>query len=205
MFDPDYGDTPLPFDELTHLLPEARASLDNPITEAALYDLEQSIQTTVTEDLLTSVVEGSLGLDELLTDIFVRELHTRLYGSVWSWAGTYRRHLLNIGVDPTLVAIELRTSVETIRYRWEHARDWTPRELGIAVHAECVRIHPFADGNGRSTRLLVDLVFAAAQEAETVELYTWQVDKPNYIRLLREYDHHRDPKPLAAFIPTYEI
>ncbi|MFF5083844.1 Fic family protein [Actinoplanes sp. NPDC000266] len=38
----------------------------------------------------------------------------------------------------------------------------TPRELGIAAHAEIVRIRPFADGNGRSTRLLADLVFIAA-------------------------------------------
>ncbi|MGK2882612.1 MAG: Fic family protein [Mycobacterium sp.] len=48
-------------------------------------------------------------------------------------------------------------------YRWEHTDDWTPRQLGLVVHAETVRIHPFTDGNGRTTRILTDVVFAAVQ------------------------------------------
>ncbi|WP_251981929.1 Fic family protein [Mycobacterium tuberculosis] len=39
-----------------------------------------------------------------------------------------------------------------------HTDDWTGRQLGIVVHADLVRIHPFTDGNGRTTRLLADLV-----------------------------------------------
>lgn len=61
--------------------------------------------------------------------------------------------------------------MDTIRYRWEHTSDWTARELGIIVHAEVVRIHPFVDDNGRSTRLLADLVFMAAQESEQTQQY----------------------------------
>lgn len=95
--------------------------------------------------------------------------------------------------------------METIRYRWEHTKDWSPRELGIAAHAERVRIHPFPDGNGRSTRLLADLIFAAAQDFEEVELYDWQIDKPHYVGLLRAYDQHRNPSKLAAFIPSYKL
>lgn len=34
------------------------------------------------------------------------------------------------------------------------------------------------------------------------EVYDWAVDKRQYIRLLREYDITRDPKPLAAFVPV---
>jgi fido (protein-threonine AMPylation protein) len=69
-------------------------------------------------------------------------------------------------VAPERVAVELRTSMDTIRYRWEHTSDWTARELVIIVHAEVVRIHPIVEGNGRSTRLLADLVFMAAQESK---------------------------------------
>jgi fido (protein-threonine AMPylation protein) len=70
------------------------------------------------------------------------------------------------------------------------------------VHAETVRIHPFIDGNGRTTRLLADLAFLAAQGDESVESYDWAVDKDRYIALLREYDRTRDPRPLATFIPV---
>lgn len=81
----------------------------------------------------------------------------------------------------------------------EHTRDWTLRELGIAVHAETVRIHPFSDGNGRTTRLLADLVFAAAQEGDTIYEYDWDLDKREYIALLRAYDVSRDPQAPGGF------
>ncbi|EPR75472.1 hypothetical protein ADILRU_2015 [Leifsonia rubra CMS 76R] len=106
---------------------------------------------------------------------------------------------------PEQVTVELRASMETIRYRWEHTSDWTARELGIVVHAEAVRIHPFVDGNGRSTRLLADLVFIAAQNGKEILQYDWELDKTQYIRLLREYDMSRDIRELAAFIPIRRL
>lgn len=141
----------------------------------------------------------------MLSDGFLRELHQELYGEIWNWAGVYRRYLLNIGVDPAYVPLELRASMETIRYRWNNTEDWTARDLGIAVHAEGVRIHPFVDGNGRSTRLQADLTFLAAQGSEDVEMYNWSIDKKTYVELLRTYDMNRDPKPLGAFVPVYRF
>lgn len=57
-------------------------------------------------------------------------------------------------------------------------------------------------GNGRSTRLLADLVFLAAQDTESLVRYDWDLDRRRYVDLLREYDLHRDPTGLAAFIGT---
>ncbi|MEV4345645.1 Fic family protein [Actinoplanes sp. NPDC049596] len=133
-----------------------------------------------------------------------------MYGDLWTWAGAIRRHELNIGVDPWQITVELRNSLENIRYRWEHTEDWSPRQLGIATHAELVRIHPFADGNGRSTRLTADLVLIAAQRAADTEdanlvIYDWNVDKAEYIRLLRRYDAHRNPVELADFIKVEPV
>lgn len=159
---PGYGETPVSGDELDALLPSARELLGAPITRAAVYDLEQAVQEQVVEEQVTAVLEGRVRLDALLTDSFLRDLHAQLYQDVWSWAGLLRKSELNIGVAPDQVAVELRASMDTIRYRWEHTSDWTARELGIVAHAEAVRIHPFVDGNGRSTRLLADLVFVAA-------------------------------------------
>ncbi|RDH80334.1 hypothetical protein DVS77_00460 [Mycolicibacterium moriokaense] len=68
-------------------------------------------------------------------------------------------------------------------WRWKHTTDWTARQLGIVVHAEAVRIHPFVDGNGRA-RPLADLVFAAAQNPAEQQ-YDWDVDKPRYTAQLR--------------------
>lgn len=202
---PGYGDTPVDGDELDALLPAAKDLLGSEVTKAAVYDLEQAVQEDTTERLLTVVLDGTLTTDELLTDQFVRELHRSLYSEIWTWAGVFRKRELNIGVAPEHIAVELRSAIETIRYRWEHTGDWTPHQLGIALHAETVRVHPFIDGNGRTTRLLADLVFAATQDTDALVLYEWDLDKRHYIDLLRDYDRHRDPRDLADFIHTQRL
>lgn len=228
---PGYGETPVPGDELLALLPQARDLLGEPVTKAAVYDLEQGIQAHTAEELLIAVMDGVgaisatgtfqlddsfvlngvVGVQDLLTDHFLRALHNRLYDEVWTWAGVYRTVEMNVGVAPQQIAIELRATMDNLLFRWQETDDWTPRELGIAAHAEGVRIHPFTDGNGRTTRLLADLVFAAAQDPEALGIadplfqYDWDVDKARYIQLLREYDRHRDPRELAAFVPLIAL
>lgn len=201
---PGYGETPLPHDELDALLPEIVEILDKPITRADIYDLEQGMQEQVFEALMPSALDGSLPLDELLSDHFVRELRTGLFGPIWRWAGRQRQLEGNIGVAPEQIAVELRNTLRTIAWRWEHTTDWTARQLGVVVHAETVRIHPFVDGNGRTTRLLADLVFAAAQDPAEQQ-YNWDLEKPPYIALLRAFDRHRDPTDLAEFITVEQI
>ncbi|MGV0675959.1 Fic family protein [Mycolicibacterium fortuitum] len=162
------------------------------------------MQQQVTEELLTSVLRGVVALEDLLADSFLYDLHSRMYGDIWSWAGKRRQLELNIGVAPDQITVELRMAFDNIRYRWATTDDWSARELGIAAHAEAVRVHPFTDGNGRSTRLLADLVFLAAQDPVKVQ-YDWNVNKNRYIVLLREFDGHRDPRDLAAFVGVRTI
>jgi fido (protein-threonine AMPylation protein) len=197
---PGYGETPLPDDELAALLPDVVQILGEPVTRAAVYDLEQGIQDQVAEELLTVALEGSLQPSELLTDYFLKDLHARLYGDIWIWAGKWRTHDANIGVAYEQIAVDLRNSLGTILYRWENTDDWTPHELGVVAHAESVRIHPFVDGNGRTTRLLADLLFAAAQDSDPVFQYDWNVDKVSYINLLRRYDADRDLTDLTRLL-----
>lgn len=64
------------------LLPEVVEVLDKPITRADVYDLEQGLQDQVFDLLMPTAVEGSLSLDELLSDHFVRDLHARMFGPV---------------------------------------------------------------------------------------------------------------------------
>lgn len=186
------------------LLPEVVEVLDKPVMRAAVYDLEQGLQVRLFDELMPSALDGSLPLSELLSDYFVRDLHARLFGPVWNWAGRWQRLELNIGVAPEQIAVELRNVLDTIAYRWERTEDWTPRQLGIAVHAETVRIHPFVDGNGRTTRFLADLVFAAVQNPTQLQ-YDWDLDKTRYIELLRAYDRHRSVADLAAFVGVESI
>lgn len=62
---PGYGETPVSDDELEWLLPEVRRLLGEPVTKAAVYDLEQALQEGVTERLVSYVLDGSLSLELL--------------------------------------------------------------------------------------------------------------------------------------------
>ena len=153
---PGYGETPVPDDELDALLPDARELVGEPVTKSVIYDLEQALQNETAERALTSVLDGTLTVADLLSDSFLRELHSQLYGEIWAWAGRYRKRELNIGVPPEHVAVELRGSSRqsatggSIRPTGRHASSalsFTRRSGGFT---------PFADGNGRSSRLLAD-------------------------------------------------
>jgi len=200
-FRPDYGETLVTEEERDALTDVARELLGEPIRKADLYDLEQLIQNEVADDYVARVLEGDLMASDLLTDHFVRELHRRLYAPVWEWGGRQRSRETNIGIAPEHIAVEMRNSLDNLRWQWEHATGVTPRWLGIAAHAALVHIHPFVDGNGRVTRLIADLVFLAAQDAHgPVMAYDWEVDRQEYIRHLREYDGSRNPDALCAFV-----
>lgn len=151
------------------------------------------------------VLAGTLIVPELLTDHFVRALHRRLYAPVWEWGGRHRTRETNIGAAPERIVVDLRNALDDLRYRWEHTSGLTPRALGLDAHAALVRVHPFVDGNGRVTRLLADLVFLAAQDDEPLFAYDWEIDRGEYIRLLRQYDQSRDATALVAYVPVVEF
>ena len=204
-FEPDYGKTLITEEERDALTDPARELLDEPIRKAELYNLEQRIQTEVTDQLLARISAGDLHVQDILTDHFVRDLHRRLYGPVWEWGGRQRARETNIGIAPERIAVEMRNSLDNLRWQWEHATGMTPRWLGIAAHAALVHIHPFIDGNGRVTRLVADLVYIAAQEDEPLMGYDWEVDRKAYIRMLGEYDMTRNPTALAEFVDVVEL
>lgn len=167
---PDYGDTPLSGDELDSLLPRVAELLGVNPDKMALYDLEQAIHVTVAQELMTDVLSSHLSVDAILTSRFIRDLHRELYGEIWTWAGVFRRHEINLGSAPELIPTEITSSLDTLNFRWRNTADWTPHQFGIGVHAEILRIHPFADGNGRTSRLMADLVFLATQDTESLYL-----------------------------------
>src|SRR3954468_22432072 len=47
------------------------------------------------------------GAETLLNDDFSKNLHKRMFGEVWKWAGGYRQNKLNIGIAPHVVAAEM--------------------------------------------------------------------------------------------------
>ena len=60
-------------------------------------------------------------------------------------------------------------------------------------------VPPFVDGNGRATRLLADLVLAAAAPGDIAH-FDWDIDRRDYVAALVHYDNARDITPLVELI-----
>src|SRR5690606_11558105 len=79
---------------------------------------------------------------DILTEAFMRELHRRLFGDVWRWAGTFRLTEKNIGIDPLDIPVQLRMLLGDARY-WAEHRSFAPLEAAARFHYRLVQIHPF--------------------------------------------------------------
>lgn len=95
--------------------------------------------------------------DAILTADFAQEMHKRMFGDVWSWAGKYRTTARNIGIDACRIPMDVLAMFDDVRYWVEH-RTYEPEELAIRLHHRLVSIHPFPNGNGRHARLMADLL-----------------------------------------------
>lgn len=138
---------------------------------------------------------------ELLTEGFVFELHRRMFGDVWSWAGSRRRTGKNIGIDPVHIPVQLGGLLRDARY-WIDQGSFPPDEIAVRLHHGLVAIHPFPNGNGRHARLMADLLIVQLGGAP----FSWGGGtlrdigtlRAEYIAALRAADQH-DPMPLLAF------
>ncbi|MBD5804148.1 Adenosine monophosphate-protein transferase NmFic [Azoarcus sp. Aa7] len=98
---------------------------------------------------------------EVLTEGFCRELHKRMFGKTWKWAGQFRRSDKNIGVDWRHVAVRLRALFDDTRYWFEHGV-YSTDEAAVRFHHRLVVVHPFPNGNGRHARMMTDVLLKAS-------------------------------------------
>jgi Fic-DOC domain mobile mystery protein B len=141
------------------------------------------------------------GPTELIDEAFIKRLHKRMFTDVWRWAGRYRQSDKNLGVQWVQIPIEMRNLCGDGQAWLEH-RAYPPDELAVRLHHRLVWIHPFANGNGRLSRMLADLLIVAL----CGERFTWgsadlagagQV-RNRYIAALQRADAHVIA-PLLAF------
>lgn len=138
---------------------------------------------------------------ELLTERFVKELHRRMLGEVWRWAGEFRTGERNIGIPSYEIPMTLRDLLGDARAWLEHG-SYPPDEITVRVHHRLVQIHPFPNGNGRHARLMADLIIISLGR----ERFSWGSAnlqdagsvRRDYIAALKAADKY-DIDPLLAF------
>ena len=134
-----------------------------------------------------------LNLDRILTEKFIRNLHQKMYGDVWKWAGEFRRSNKNIGIEWTRIGIELKKLLDDTKY-WIENKTYPPDEISIRFKHRIVVIHCFPNGNGRHSRMMADIII---EYIFGKEIFTWQTSnmvtadktRKNYIIALREADN----------------
>jgi Fic-DOC domain mobile mystery protein B len=185
------GNTPLDPDETEGLLPR------HVTTQPELNQVEQS------NILQAAAWASGRSFPHLLTDNALRQIHKRMFGDVWRWAGTYRKSVKNIGVLPTVIPIEVRQWCEDTRY-WIENKTHGWDEIGARFHHRLVAIHPFPNGNGRHARFVTDLLLTTHGQKP----FTWgnaghrvetESIRNRYLASLKAADNH-DFKPLLEFV-----
>jgi Fic-DOC domain mobile mystery protein B len=119
-------------------------------------DLNQFEQKNI-EQASDWLLRKKISLPLLLSIKFINDLHYQMLGQVWVWAGKYRKSNKNIGVDKTQVSSEIKKLLDDCQY-WIDNKTFTPEEIAIRFSHRLVWIHPFANGNGRLSRLLADIM-----------------------------------------------
>jgi Fic-DOC domain mobile mystery protein B len=131
------------------------------------------------------------------------ELHRRMFGKVWRWAGSYRKSDKNIGGPWYQIGERLHNLCEDTKL-WIAKGTYPPDEIAARFHHRLVQIHPFPNGNGRHARLMTDLLL---EHVLSRPIFTWgdaNLVKPGearlkYIAALQAADNH-DMQPLLAFV-----
>jgi len=160
-FDLDYidGQTPLDEEEKEGLLIPSIATRGE-LDEFEQQNIEQAVQWTFGRSFKPETV---------FTEDFVRLLHKRMFGEVWAWAGTFRKTNKNIGIDKWQIPIELRCLLDDVRY-WHENNTYPPDEIAVRFKNRIVRIHCFANGNGRHSRLIADIII---EKIYKLPVFSW--------------------------------
>ena len=140
---------------------------------------------------------------DFISEDFLKALHEKLFGSVWSWAGQFRRSEKNIGIDPIHIPEELRNLLDDAKF-WVENKTFSREEFAARFHHRLVKIHPFANGNGRHARIMTDVILEKGLGVAPVNWGATPLEKEsehcqNYIQALRAADKN-DYGQLLEFV-----
>lgn len=177
------GQTPLDEDEKEGL------KINSITTQGELDEFEQ----LNIEKAVEWTINVNLKPEKILTEKFVKDLHKKMYGDVWKWAGKFRRSEKNIGIKWTQIGIELKNLLDDTKY-WIENNTFSPEEIAIRFKHRIVSIHCFPNGNGRHSRMMADIIMESIFKKEIFSWHQSNMVKADetrkaYIHALKEADN----------------
>lgn len=176
------GQTPLDEEEKEGLLIPTIA------TRAELDEFEQQN----IEEAMLWLMGRSLKAETIFTEKFIRNLHKRMYGNVWAWAGDFRRTDKNLGIDKWQIPTALKVLCDDGLF-WVQNDTYPPEEIAIRFKHRIVSIHCFPNGNGRHSRLMGDVII---EKIFKQPVFSWGAgdllhqgdSRTKYLKAVREAD-----------------
>ena len=155
-----------------------------------------------------NIQQGLIWLDkqknaDILTIQFCLELHKRLFGEVWDWAGTFRLKEKNIGIDPIYISVNLKNLLDDV-LAWVEFNTYTPKESALRFHHRLVQIDVFSNGNGRHSRIMADALLKFIYKSSQMNWNSQSLlhannQRKKYIASLRKADAHDFTQLLSLF------
>ena len=188
LFDDPNNGTPLAPEERRELIP-AHIAYRSELNEAE-------------QENIVRAQDWALGRRrDLLNEKFIKDLHRRMLGDVWRWAGKFRTSERNLGIAYYEISTALRQLLDDTK-AWIKHNAYPPDEIAVRFHHRLVKIHPFPNGNGRHARLMADLLVMKLGG----ERFSWgranlrdaSDMRKSYIAALQAADNH-NIGPLLAF------
>lgn len=186
------GQTPLDEEEKESLKIKS-ITTQGELDEFEQQNIEKAVEWTI---------HANLKLEKILTEKFIKDLHKKMYGDVWKWAGEFRKTDKNIGTIWTHIGIELKNLIDDTKY-WIENKTYSPEEIAIRFKHKIVAIHCFPNGNGRHSRIMADIIIESIFGRE---IFSWHKSnmvkadetRKKYITALRKADNG-DINPLLQF------
>ncbi|AOW20442.1 mobile mystery protein B [Urechidicola croceus] len=191
-FDYNDGQTPLEEEEKDGLKIKS-ITTQGELDEFEQLNIEKAVEWTI---------HTNLKPEKILTVKFIKDLHEKMYGDVWKWAGEYRKTKKNIGIPWTKIGLELKYLLDDTKY-WIENKTFSPEEIAIRFKHRIVSIHCFPNGNGRHSRMMADIIMESIFGNEIFSWHQSNMVKANeirkeYINALKEADNG-NVKPLIEF------
>ncbi|XP_054708993.1 protein adenylyltransferase Fic-like [Uloborus diversus] len=151
------------------------------------------------ESALRYINKTLVNKDELITVVDILEIHKRVLGNVDPLgAGTFRQNQVFVGEHVPPLASDVADLMEEF-VNWlqsETILQLHPVNQAALAHYKLVYIHPFVDGNGRTARLLMNLILMRAGYPPVI---IRKQDRARYYKYL-QLANEGDIRPFLRFI-----
>lgn len=162
----------------------------------------REIYEVVNHNKAFSYVKNCIAEDKPLDENIVKDIHSILMENILV-GGIYRNVEVRItgAKHKPPVPSEMYYQIKDFFSNLNFKSDLNPIELASWTHAEFVKIHPFVDGNGRTSRLIMNYQL---MKHGFLPISVNKEDKLDYFNFLEEYAVNGNLEPFADFVAEFE-